>query len=510
MCGPILRALLVTNVLLVITLGTPTNLYPAPAMIGTSGSASDLDSPHTAWDTPFCEIRPGGEGSYRGGCEGSGVVFDAPSPVMLSTPSGDGSAIRFALHDTPSYSNVLYRRKLSTFPQAAHAAYYELELSFMYRPNTTFNNQGEESLVQQIEFAMPIWRADSDGNFRVYDFEIAWQNVRTSPSLNPIWAVYSPPQGANDPLGTWIPTEVPARPTANTWHRIILRGAIDSNQPAYGGHAMRYISFTFDGVEHALNRSYRPLFRAWQVEQVANVHIQLDGPENIRKTCASPSCGYEVFLDGVTLRWSDASIVPTPTAPIAPSPTVSSQPTAPPGVVGGRNLILTTLGFSQVLVSWAPGSGQTGYRLTRGTAGGQTTSLLSANAVSTTDTIPTAALVCYLLEALGAGGAVVGLADPVCVISYNSVGPRPTAFALQLNQSNTAILSWTSVAGASSLALLPLGTSRLQLLPPNATAAVDDTDGAATCYALLIVANYVVTGFSDVICAIPGMSRWSG
>ena len=88
----------------------------------------------------------------------------------------------------------------------------------------------------------------------------------------------------------------------------------------------------------------------------------------------------------------------------------------------------------------------------------------------------------------------------------SSDGLYQSRIGISLLQSNTAHIAWDPVVGATSYALIALGTPRIQLVPPRqppltGVVATDDTGGQLTCYvaiALPTLAN------SDVVCGIPG------
>ncbi|MGH9156460.1 MAG: hypothetical protein ACRD1K_11645, partial [Acidimicrobiales bacterium] len=259
--------------------------------------AADLDDRPQAWDVPHCEVV-----SQPVRCDTSGVRFDPPASVPGLPPAGTG--LQLALRDGPGYSNVLYRRKLTDHPAAARATSFELDLWFLYRPTTTFNNQGGLSRVQAIEFAATFWRHEADGRLRNYDLELQLLNVRGSPGEGPVWKLWGAGEWVLPPGG-----EIPARPSANEWHRLQLRGQIDQNVPGIpGGFARRYVSFAVDGREYPLDVAFEPAYPTPQVEEVANVNIQLDGPDR-----NAQAGGYEVLLDRVDLRYSPST--PTSTTP---------------------------------------------------------------------------------------------------------------------------------------------------------------------------------------------------
>jgi hypothetical protein len=247
---------------------------------GATHDASNLETAVTAWDVPHCEIT-----SQTTPC--SNIFFDAAT--LVPAPDRAGQALRLALNGGPGYSNVLYRRKVSDYPSATNAHTYQLDLDFLYRPSTSFNNQnGRISGLEALEFALTIWRAEpSDGKFRIYDTEIQLLVVRNQPALPPVWQVLVG--------GSWVPTGVPAYVAGDQWHHLTLNAAIAADATQCDGFVSHYRSFAIDGQVYPLASTTCPLSQAWQSEQVANVNVQLDG--NYRTDSV------ETFLSGVKFAW---------------------------------------------------------------------------------------------------------------------------------------------------------------------------------------------------------------
>lgn len=203
----------------------------------------------------------------------------------------------------------------------------------------------------------------------------------------------------------------------------------------------------------------------------------------------------------------------TPTRTTTPTATRTATPTSTPrpAGVGGRGFALTSPGLGRVLLTWQGGDAQTGYNLIRLTAGGAAVvQTLPASAVRTSDALPVdEPVACYALQALS-GPAALGLTDVLCVVSGFAFGAAPGKVAIQLNQGPTATLTWTPPGGQTDYILFPLGSSRVQLLPGAATGATDPTGGLPSCYIVAARTGDAISGFSDILCAIPGLSNGLG
>jgi hypothetical protein len=159
-------------------------------------------------------------------------------------------------------------------------------------------------------------------------------------------------------------------------------------------------------------------------------------------------------------------------------------------------------------MSWQPGGGAASLRIIRRAAGPDLAiPVASAAATSATDPLPDGSFVgCYQLEALNAPGTVIARSDLLCVVVGISFGTGPLPISVQLNQSPNATVRWGAALGAVAYVLVPLGTTRFQPLPAAQTSAVDSTGGGPTCYVVATVSASGVTGVSNVVCAIPGLS----
>ena len=185
-----------------------------------------------------------------------------------------------------------------------------------------------------------------------------------------------------------------------------------------------------------------------------------------------------------------------------------------PAPAGGRGFALGGVASGEEM-AWTTGTAQSGYVVAR-IVGATTTILppgssLPAAATDFTDTGATPGqFTCYVLVPFGGTGSL-GLSDALCTVpdTASSTGAPPNA-RIQLEQSNMATLTWSSPGGQTGyvLRVIPLNGSAPSnvLLPALATRAMHDTGGAPTCYVVLPLSGTSVTGNSDALCAVPGVS----
>ena len=198
-------------------------------------------------------------------CMGSLV----PRLQTTTNLSLDGKALRCALLDGGEpYSNLHCYRLLLSEP-AARA--FTLTLSFWYSPTTTFNNQGGDSIVQALEFAMSKTRR---GVRREFAMQLA--NVLGEPG-DPQWRYWD---GSTQ---EWLSTGVTDTLAAQTWHTFQLKGDLRDGK-------VHYVSFSVDGVCHALGQTVSPEIRRGEPDRLSAA-VQLDG-----NATGAP---YELVIDRV-------------------------------------------------------------------------------------------------------------------------------------------------------------------------------------------------------------------
>ena len=117
---------------------------------------------------------------------------------------------------------------------------------------------------------------------------------------------------------------------------------------------------------------------------------------------------------------------------------------------------------------------------------------------------------CYVLFPIDASGAL-GNSDVECILPGTAAGTlQPQNFALQLNQSPIATLSWGLPPGGvdgQALIAIPWDGSEPVTVPldPAATSATYNTRGAPACF-VLVQSEGADGGNTDVLCGLPGSS----
>jgi hypothetical protein len=190
--------------------------------------------------------------------------------------------------------------------------------------------------------------------------------------------------------------------------------------------------------------------------------------------------------------------------------------------LGGRSFTLTSRGGGTVDLSWSTGTGQTGYRLSRISAGGTfvVAPSLAGTATSFTDQLgPSVSVACYQLEILN-GTNVVGRSDVLCVIVNLAGGTHaPRNVSIFTNETPAVGIRWDAPAQTSppviGYLVIPLGRTPLQsdgnpVFAPGNRVALDTAPGRIACYMVLALisdsaaAPFRIAGFSDIVCATTG------
>jgi hypothetical protein len=212
---------------------------------------------------------------------------------------------------------------------------------------------------------------------------------------------------------------------------------------------------------------------------------------------------------------ASASGVPSASNPLKPPAPIAlgfdftqpaASPTATNAPAGGRGLGISS-GSGGVGLSWQGGQGQ-GYAVARLANGAVTVPApsLPANTTSFLDTTAPPGLDCYAVFTLGLNPQ--GQSDLECALmGFHSATGSPDGFILRLNQSSTASLSWAPPPGGGqdSYLLVTIGGAA-DSLPASATSATRPMNGL-TCFALGAMRNGVLTGYTDILCGLPGFSN---
>jgi len=185
-------------------------------------------------------------------------------------PPRKGKVLRCSLTGGKPYSNAHFYRDLPGDPGAGK---FEMTMSFLYRPESTFNNEGGPSRLQGLEFTMNKWY----GGWR-WEWALQWQNVGEGA---PQWRYWDPHQAQS-----WVPLGIKGSLAGNQWHALVLKGRIQKNQ-------VLFESFVIDGVAHSLNLEIPPASVPNDHDRLA-VAVQLDG-----NAAQAP---FDLFIDEVDLK----------------------------------------------------------------------------------------------------------------------------------------------------------------------------------------------------------------
>ena len=336
------------------------------------------------------------------------------------------------------------------------------------------------------------------------------------------------PAEAGSPQETWLRADLAANRTQCTlaiWHHPVFNSGHYGNNPRMRPMWQALYEFGADVVISGHEHSYQQFHRV-NADGVLDANgirefvvgtggVPLvpfvDPPPPINAVRDDTSHGVlKLTLHPTSFDWQFMPIAGDTFTDSGSRPCVGTAP-AP---VGGRGFALGGAGGGEDM-AWTTGTEQSGYVVAR-IAGGTTTLLppggsLPPTATDFTDTGATAGqFTCWVLVPLGGPGSL-GLSDALCTVpgSASSTGAPPNA-RIQLEQSNMATLTWSSPGGQTGYILhaIPLnGTPPTDVsLPALATRAMHDTGGVPTCYVVLPLSGAGVTGNSDALCAVPGVS----
>jgi hypothetical protein len=207
-------------------------------------------------------------------------------------PSLNGRSLRCGLTGGTASSNVhCYHDLLDTDPGSNT---FTLNMSFYYRPPSTFNNVGGTSTVQAIEFSMSKWSDEIR-----YEWAVQWDNVNDEGDTGaPKWRYWGrrDPNDPNSPLD-WLDLNIPGALIGERWYTIELKGEILARK-------VHYQQFTLDdrqGSSHTYPLSMPAILPdpagGWPNKMA--VAVQLDG----NKDATDHLTPYEVFVDQVSLTY---------------------------------------------------------------------------------------------------------------------------------------------------------------------------------------------------------------
>lgn len=180
-----------------------------------------------------------------------------------------------------------------------------------------------------------------------------------------------------------------------------------------------------------------------------------------------------------------------------------------PTAVGGGAFRLADTAYQTAALSWDGGAVQTSYLLNRTPA---TALALPATTATFVDSaVPNGQFACYqLLPLLGLG--MLGKSDVLCNLAGTRVGAdAPAQVGVELNQSNTAWVTWTPTNNADSYLVFAFpqqagAATRLLASPSGTQGVADNTGGLPTCYVVATIVGGSIAGNSDIMCAVPGQA----
>jgi hypothetical protein len=226
---------------------TPTpSSSPTPAPAGATVK-SDIDQ-MPGWEN--CTVCAGANAA------GPSAVYSMAENVL--SPALDGKAAQFNLSGTTPYSDALWWKQLGGNNAIKNFTY---DVNF-YITNST--------APEALEF-------DVNQSNGAYKFIFGTQcNIKDGAQ----WDVWG------NAAGNWIHTGIPCiAPAAYTWHHLTWQLQRTATQ-------VIYVSLTYDGVTHYVNRTYPA--RTHNVSEI-NVAFQMDGD--------SKQTAYSAWLDKVSLTY---------------------------------------------------------------------------------------------------------------------------------------------------------------------------------------------------------------
>ncbi len=202
----------------------------------------------SGWDQ--CTVCAGTNGA------GSSASFSMTRGV--SSPSMDGSATKFNLGGTNSYSNALWWKQLGAQSAAHHFVY---DIYFYLKTPTS---------AQALEFDV---NQSVGGHKYIFGTECSMKSTKT-------WRIWSASK-------SWFSTGVPCGvPSAYTWHHLTWEFQRTTD------NKVKFVSVTYDGNKHYLNTVVDP--KSSSTNEL-NVAFQMDG--NKYQT------DYSTWVDKISLRY---------------------------------------------------------------------------------------------------------------------------------------------------------------------------------------------------------------
>jgi hypothetical protein len=191
------------------------------------------------------------------GVGGSGPTASNWTKSGVSSPSKDGRAREFYLGGSTPYSNVLFSKRLSGDSSFIRGKRHFVYDAYFYYTNAPAAQALEFDINQYIDGKSYIWGTQC--NIRAGHTWDVWDNI------NKHWVS----------TGAYCPT-----PATYSWNHVILEMERTSD------NKLRYISITYNGSKHYLNRYYSPRSTSYTG---LTMNYQMDG--NVRQE------DYQTWLD---------------------------------------------------------------------------------------------------------------------------------------------------------------------------------------------------------------------
>ncbi len=241
-----------------ITVGVSSSPSPTPTP-SPSPSPTPNGTPSGAIVKSDIDQMPGWEScTVCAGANANGPVATYSLAENVSSPSMDGKAAQFNISGKTPYSDALWWKQLGGNNSVSNFTY---DLYFyITNPNAP----------QALEF-------DVNQSNNAYKFIFGTQcNIKGDHT----WDVWG------NAAGNWLTTGIPcSTPAAYTWHHLTWQFKRTATQVVY-------VSITYDGVTHYVNRSYPA--RTHNVSEI-NVAVQLDGNNTM--------AAFSEWIDKVSLTY---------------------------------------------------------------------------------------------------------------------------------------------------------------------------------------------------------------
>jgi hypothetical protein len=200
-----------------------------------------------------------------------GIFWEGQLPVFsikYSMFDKNNGALECSIYKGEPYSGAHFYINMLSEPDIRGLVFKTM---FMYSPETTYNNENGESVIQAIEFSISMF----SGGKR-YELALQWMNVGENA---PQWRYW-------EPESQWIGLGIENRLPPDTWNELMIEGNFESGRT-------EYVKFIINGNEFNLNKKVLPVAFTVTQDYLA-VACQLDS--NFR------SDPYKVFIKDIILE----------------------------------------------------------------------------------------------------------------------------------------------------------------------------------------------------------------